>query len=112
MTMDQLDAFNRLHDRLSAYGDLLFGAERIDLADGTLTILGDLILETAQAASVLMNEVEEQNLPADKAGARKVREARASYCSLSGLTPTLDAAQLRWPSPVRTGLSPYAATCH
>ncbi|WP_202840926.1 XAC0095 family protein [Luteimonas saliphila] len=79
MTLDQLDTLNRLHGRLYAFGDLVFGAERIDLADGTLTALGDVIFEEADAASELMDKVAGQRLPEVARGTRRVREARAGY---------------------------------
>lgn len=79
MTLDQLDALNRMHDRLHAYGDLVFGAERAELADGTLSTLGDVIFKEAEAASDLMDQVVCQSLPDPRYEKPRVREARAAY---------------------------------
>ncbi|MDH5824948.1 hypothetical protein QFW77_18435 [Luteimonas sp. RD2P54] len=112
MTMDQLDTLNRLHDRLHAYGDLLFGVERIDLADGTLTMLGDAIFEEAEAASDLMDKVASQYLP-DRPGPRnRVREERAVYSVPTGRGPAFDAAMPLLPPPADAGWRPQAATRH
>ncbi|MDH5821977.1 hypothetical protein QFW77_03080 [Luteimonas sp. RD2P54] len=108
MTMDQLDTLNRRHDRLHAYGDLLFGVERIDLADGTLTMLGDAIFEEAEAASDLMDKVASQYLP-DRPGPRnRVREEPAAY-GASTASPGADRAQrpaLPLAAPGRAGYLP------
>lgn len=79
MTLDQLDALNRMHDRLHAYGDLVFGAEQAELADGTLTTLGDVIFREAEAASDLMDQVASQSLPDPRCDKPRVREAHAAY---------------------------------
>ncbi|MGJ4801924.1 XAC0095 family protein [Luteimonas sp. SDU82] len=112
MTMDQLDALNRLHDRLHAHGDLVFGSERADLADGTLAVLGGVISEDARAASELMDKVAEQQLPAGRQKARHVREAHASYGSPVGRRSALDAAVSVLPKPADVGGHPQAGTLH
>ncbi|MGJ4727896.1 hypothetical protein [Luteimonas sp. SDU101] len=112
MTMDQLDALNRLHDRLHAHGDLVFGSERADLADGTLAVLGGVISEDARAASELMDKVAEQQLPAGRKEARHVREAHASYGSPVGRRSALDAAVSVLPRPADVGGHPQADTLH
>ncbi|NZA25916.1 hypothetical protein H0E84_05925 [Luteimonas sp. SJ-92] len=112
MTMDQLDTLNRLHDRLHAYGDLVFGVERIDLADGTLTMLGDAIFEEAGAASELMDKVAGQTLPDASRRRNRVREERAVYGSPAGRSLAFDAAMPMLPPPADAGWRPQAATRH
>lgn len=107
MTMDQLDTLNRRHDRLHAYGDLVFGVERIDLADGTLTMLGDAIFEEAEAASDLMDKVASQRL-SDPGQRNRIREARAAY-GAGAASPLAGRAQppaLLPTVPVQTGYIP------
>ncbi|WP_407352153.1 XAC0095 family protein [Luteimonas sp. R10] len=112
MTLDQLDTLNRLHDRLHAYGDLVFSVEPIDLADGTLTVLGDVIFEVADAASALMDKVAGQRLP-DEAGHRhRVREEPAIYGVPVSPDLTRDAAMPMLPPPADAGWCPQAATRH
>lgn len=112
MTMDQLDAVNRLHDRLAAYGDLIFGLERIDLADGTLTILGDVICEAARAARLLMDEVGGQALPAEPLDARHVLEPRAFYGLRAAPDDAVGAASSWLPPCAASGQSRQVATRH
>lgn len=111
MTLDQLHAFSRLHDRLAAYGNLLSGVERKDLADDTLTALGHAIFEAVQCARVLMDKVAEPAVSADPAGARRVREAQAFYRSPSTVGRAVNAALPRRPAPV-SNVYPQAATRH
>ncbi|WP_407351134.1 XAC0095 family protein [Luteimonas sp. R10] len=112
MTLDQLDTLNRLHDRLHAYGDLVFGVERTDLADGTLTVLGDVIFEVAEAASALMDKVAGQTLPDASRRRNRVREERAVYGSPAGRGLAFDAAMPMLPPPADARWRPQAATRH
>ncbi|WP_407351373.1 XAC0095 family protein [Luteimonas sp. R10] len=112
MTMDQLDTLNRLHDRLHAFGDLVFGLERIDLADGTLTMLGDVIFEEAEAASKLMDKVTGQKLPDASRRRNRVREEPAIYGVPVSPDLTRDATMPMLPPPTDAGWRPQAATRH
>ncbi|MDH5824289.1 hypothetical protein QFW77_15025 [Luteimonas sp. RD2P54] len=112
MTMDQLDTLNRLHDRLHAYGDLVFGIERIDLADGTLTMLGDAIFEEAEAASDLMDKVAGQALPDASRRRNRVREEPAIYGVPASPGLAGDATMPLLPPPAGTGWRPQAPTRH
>ncbi|MDH5822493.1 hypothetical protein QFW77_05745, partial [Luteimonas sp. RD2P54] len=107
-----MDTLNRLHDRLHAYGDLVFGVERIDLADGTLTMLGDAIFEVAEAASDLMDKVAGQALPDASRRRNHVREAPAVYGVPASPGLTRDAAMPMLPPPADAGWRPQAATRH
>ncbi|MDH5833391.1 XAC0095 family protein [Luteimonas kalidii] len=112
MTMDQLDALNRLHDRLHAYGDMVLGLERMTLADGTPTVLGEVIFEDAEAASKLMDQVAGQCLPDELRGTRGVREAHAAYGAPGSHGPNFDSAMPRLPPPVPAGGHPQGASLH
>lgn len=112
MTMDQLDALNRLHDRLHAYGDMVLGLERMTLADGTPTVLGEVIFEDAEAASKLMDQVAGQCLPDGLRGTRRVREARAAYGAPGSRGPKFDAGMPRLAPPVPAGCHPSGASLH
>ncbi|TYT24948.1 hypothetical protein FZO89_00875 [Luteimonas viscosa] len=112
MTMDQLDALNRLHDRLHAYGDMVLGLERMNLADGTPTVLGEVIFEDAEAASKLMDQVAEQQLPDELRGKRRVREAHAAYGAPTGASLAFDASMSMAPPRGPTGWRTSAATLH
>lgn len=111
MTMDQLDTLNRLHDRLHAFGDLVFGVERIDLAKGTLTMLGDAIFEVSETASDLMCQVNRQMLPDALRSRNRVREERGAYGQHAALDPAFDAAMPMLP-PAYAGWHPQVATRH
>ncbi|MCD9008077.1 hypothetical protein LDO31_17920 [Luteimonas sp. XNQY3] len=112
MTLDQLDAINRMHDRLRAYGDLVFGVERIDLANGTLSTLGDVIFEQAGAASDLMDEVADQCLSHDARRRHRVREEPAMYGAAFGPGLSRQATVPLPPPPVHPVWSQRAVTRH
>lgn len=112
MTMDQLDTLNRLHDRLYAHGDLIFSAGRLDLADGTLTVIGDVIFEAVGAVRDLMDKVAEQHLPLVPKPPPVVREARAIYGSSAGPGLASGAAVPVLQLPADAGWRPGAVTRH
>ncbi|WP_202842411.1 XAC0095 family protein [Luteimonas saliphila] len=112
MTMDQLDALNRLHDRLHAYGDMVLGLERMNLADGTPTVLGEVIFEDAEAASKLMDQVAGQQLPDELRGKRRVRESHAVYGLPTGHGTTFDAPMPKLPPPGPAVWHSPGATLH
>lgn len=112
MTMEQLDKLILLHDRLRAFGDLVFGVERTDLAKGTLTMLGDAIFEVAGAARDLMVQVNSQPLPDAPRSRNRVREERAAYGLPAGQGLDFDAAMPMLQPPTDAGWRSQAATRH
>ncbi|WP_157515303.1 XAC0095 family protein [Luteimonas abyssi] len=83
MTMDQLDASDRLLDLLRAQGDLLMAAGGSDVADGTITVIGAAIFEGADEMKDLMRQINAQVLDAPSVGGR-VREMPAVYGAAGG----------------------------
>src|SRR5690606_15524843 len=58
--VEQVDALDRLLGMIAAHGDVLATVQAIELAPGTLPVIGQAILDHAQAARSILDQVEAQ----------------------------------------------------
>jgi hypothetical protein len=79
MTMDQFDRLDRLLRLLAAHGDAVSAHGAADFAEGTLSMLGHAIFDGALVVHEILDEIEQQRLPALDGMQRSVGEERAHY---------------------------------
>ncbi|MDR7194571.1 XAC0095 family protein [Luteimonas terrae] len=78
VTLDQIDALNRLLELISAHGDVVSAGEMADYATQTMPVVGHAIFDHAAEVREILLKVEDQTL--DQSSARnRVREAPAVY---------------------------------
>lgn len=79
ITMDQVDALDRLIQAISAYGDVVAAGRTAELADHTLPLMGQAIHDAAAAVRAILDAVEAQR-PGPGARSRTgVGEGRCAY---------------------------------
>lgn len=79
MTMEQVDTLNRLIDMISAHGDVVTASNDAELADHTLSVLGDAIFGNARTVREIIRQVESQRLKPARGSQTGVGEERATY---------------------------------
>jgi hypothetical protein len=79
ITLDQVDNLNRLIDMITAHGDVVTISHATELADHTLSVLGDAIFTDARALREIIDQVESQNLNPSRHPPTGVGEAQAVY---------------------------------
>jgi hypothetical protein len=79
MTLDQVDALNRLIDMIVAHGDVVTASHGAELADHTLSLLGHAIFNDAQAVREIIRQVESQRLGAARGSHTGVGEECGVY---------------------------------
>lgn len=79
ITLDQVDALDRLIGTIAAHGDVVATGRTHELADGTLPHLGQAIHDAATAMRAILDHVEAQRLKSDAGPGAEVRETRAVY---------------------------------
>jgi hypothetical protein len=79
VTMEQIDALDRLVGSISAHGDVLAAAPAAELADHTVPLLGQAIHDGARAVRDLLDQVEAQRLGHLPRRPTGVGEERAVY---------------------------------
>ena len=79
MTLDQVDALNRLIDMITAHGDVITTSHATELADHTLSLLGHAIFTDASAVRDLIDQIESQHLNPPHHPPTGVGEAQAVY---------------------------------
>lgn len=79
VTLDQIDALDRLIQMISAHGDVVSASDMADFADYTLTMMGHAIFDGAEAVRDILDQVEEQRLPQAVRSRSSVKEGRAVY---------------------------------
>ena len=79
MTMDQFDRLDRLLRLLAAHGDAVSANGATDFAEGTLSMLGHAIFDGALVVREILDEIEQQRLPALDGMPRSVKDERAHY---------------------------------
>jgi hypothetical protein len=89
LTMDQVDALNRLSALLSAHGDVVAASQNTEFVDHTLSVVGQAIFEGAQEVREIMREVEATQSLRAKQPTTGVREERAVYGAASAQVPLL-----------------------
>ncbi|MBB5357666.1 hypothetical protein HDE76_000848 [Rhodanobacter sp. ANJX3] len=79
ITLDQVDTLNRLIDMITAHGDVITTAPATELADHTLSLLGQAIFTDARAVRDLIDQIESQRLTPPRHPPTGVGEAQAVY---------------------------------
>lgn len=79
VTLDQVDAFDRLIQAMAAQGDVVASSDTTELATHTLPVLGHAICEAADAARGLLDRVETQRLGAAPRVRHGMGETRGVY---------------------------------
>ncbi|MES2311337.1 MAG: hypothetical protein V4566_03490 [Pseudomonadota bacterium] len=79
MTLEQVDTLNRLIDMISAHGDVVTASDDAELADHTLSLLGDAIFNDARTVREIIRQVESQRLGQARGSQTGVGEERAVY---------------------------------
>lgn len=91
MTLDQVDTLARLIRAIAAHGDVVASAHEAELAEATLPVLGQSIVDAAEAVRAILDEVERQRVGCGTEPRVGVREDRLAY----GAAPTSAAARRR-----------------
>lgn len=91
VTLAQVDELHRLIDMLLAHADVVMGSREAELAEHTLSSLGQAIFDGAQAVRGVVDDIEAQR-PGGKAG---VAEERAVY-GVAGLRTMSDGDVVSW----------------
>jgi hypothetical protein len=86
ITVDQIDALNRLVQTISAQGDVVACSRAAGLADDTLPQVGQAIYDGMEAVRAILSEVEAQQLGQGLGSRNNVGEERAVYDT--GLAPS------------------------
>jgi len=100
VTLDQIDALNRLLELISAHGDVVSAGEMADYATQTMPVVGHAIFDHAAEVRKILLQVEHQRIDGGAPRSNRVREAPAVY----GVMP-LRGAMRRVQSPV--GVRPH-----
>ena len=79
VTLDQIDALDRLVQTLSACSDVMAAGTTAELAEGTLPQLGQAACDAAIAMRAILDQVEDQRLGRAAQFGSGVREAQAEY---------------------------------
>ncbi|MCD9124934.1 XAC0095 family protein [Luteimonas fraxinea] len=78
VTLDQIDALNRLLELISAHGDVVSAGEMADYATQTMPVVGHAIFDHAAEVREILLQVEDQTL--DRSAAQnRVREVPPAY---------------------------------
>jgi hypothetical protein len=79
MTLEQIDTLHRLISMISAHGDVVTASDDAELADHTLSLLGDAIFNDASTVRAIIRQVESQRLKPARGSQTGVGEERAVY---------------------------------
>ncbi|WP_236621819.1 XAC0095 family protein [Luteimonas huabeiensis] len=79
VTLDQVDALARRVQTIAAHGDVVASAQEADLADATLPVLGQAIVEAAEAVRAILDAVERNRIGGGDRPRGGVREDRSAY---------------------------------
>lgn len=85
MTMDQFDRLDRLLRLLAAHGDAVSANGAAGFAKGTVSLLGQSIFDGALVVREILDEIEQQRLPALDGMQRGVSEERAHYAVMASI---------------------------
>jgi hypothetical protein len=81
ITLDQIDALDRLIQTICAHGDVVTAGHTAELSGHTLPLMGQAIYDAAVAVRTLLDQVEAQRLGQDSRPRSGVGEARAAYAA-------------------------------
>lgn len=79
VTVEQIDALNLLIPVISAHGDVLAVSDTAKLANHTVPLLGQAIVDAAAEVSGLLEQVEAQQIGQGASARPVAREARGMY---------------------------------
>ncbi len=79
VTLDQIDALDRLVQAMSAHGDVVLAGHAAELAEHTLPLIGQMICDAAVAVRAILDDVEAQRLGQGARARTGVGEARRAY---------------------------------
>ena len=79
LTLEQVDTLNHLIDMITAHGDVVTASDHAELADHTLSLLGDGIFGDARAVREIIRQVESQRLRPARSSQTGVGEERGVY---------------------------------
>lgn len=92
VTLDQIDALNRMLELISAHGDVVSAGEMADYATQTMPVVGHAIFDQAAEVRKILLQVEHQRLDGGAPLSNRVREAPAVYGAAPMSTPQLGRA--------------------
>jgi hypothetical protein len=98
ITLEQIDALNRLSRTISAHGDVVACSRAAELASDTLPQVGQAIYDGMEAVRALLQEVEAQQLRHRRDPRNGMAEERAVY--EVGLATAVCAPGCRLPAPM------------
>lgn len=109
ITLDQIDALNRLIQTISAQSDVVACSRAAGLADDTLPQVGQAIYDGMEAVRAILHEVEAQKLGPRPGLGNGVGETRAVYRADYALADADDTSALALPAPAYgyTGQRPH-----
>jgi hypothetical protein len=81
ITLDQIDALDRLIQTICAHGDVVAAGHTAELAHHTLPLMGQAIYDAAAAVRDILDRVETQRLGQASRPRSGVREERAAYAT-------------------------------
>jgi hypothetical protein len=79
MTLEQVDTLNQLIDMIVAHGDVVTASHDAELADHTLSLLGNAIFGDARAVREIIRQVESQRLGPARGSYTGVSEEQGVY---------------------------------
>jgi hypothetical protein len=79
MTLEQVDTLNPLIDMIAAHGDVVIASHGAELADHTLSLLGQAIFSDARTVREIIRQVESQRLDLPHSSHSGVNEEQAVY---------------------------------
>ena len=97
MTLDQVDTLNQLIDMIVAHGDVVTASHDAELADHTLSLLGNAIFGDARAVREIIRQVESQRLSLTRSSHTGVSEEQGVYHTGRARLPADSVAHSTWP---------------
>jgi hypothetical protein len=99
VTLEQVDTLNRLIAMMLAHGDVVTASDEAELADHTLSVLGDAIFNDARTVREIIRQVESQRLKPVRSSQAGVGEERALYHTERARLPVGHASHIAWQLP-------------
>ena len=85
VTLEQMDVLGRLCGSISAVGDVVVTSDSAELADHTLPVLGQSMLDATDALRDMLDQIEQQRLRQRARRRSATREQRARYVVLGAV---------------------------
>lgn len=104
VSLAQLDALDRLLVQICAHGDVVANSDTADLAESTLPLLGQAILDATSAMRDVLDRVERQHLAPGEVARWSAREDRGVYRAIDAKGGATGAVELFRPAAAVTAL--------